>query len=697
MKSVSQSQSLSNFSMEHLDAVLAVAHMLPRQTDVSALLRMVKYCSQPLMAFQRLCLLIETPLRERDMLYTLDVTGNMATTARLDLADEEGRYTLFRQLELRLLNNEHLKHDFSAAAKLEIFQNGQQYLLLPLSVGVNGYRAVIFFVWTQERALSQEVLAFCRFQGIMVGSTLTQLLIHEEQNMAMEALRSERDRLNILVSVANVASSTLNLENLIKMVAMDLRRFFAVNDVALELNEDNDQVSVHNVLPARRGNVFLPCKDTLLGQMIFHKPFCLLREKAIQSVKKSDPLAASLLDHGDTAACGFALTFQQKPLGALIVGHSLAEIFTRDSVSLLAQIARALAQSVYHAREYAFVESARMLLAKENADLSREIAHRRRQNSAIIGQSEAIRKVLQQIEMVAPSDSTVLILGETGTGKELVAEAIHQNSQRKSKPMVKINCAAVPTGLLESELFGHEKGAFTGAIRQNKGRFEQAQDGTLFLDEVGDLPLELQPKLLRILQSRELERIGGHTVIPVNVRLVAATNQNLVAMVGEKRFREDLYYRLNVFPIVLPPLRERREDIPLLAQYFMELLSARLHKQVSRISAEGMRWLCNQDWPGNVRELANVIERAVIVSSGKILNLEMAASPSPMRRERPVGAESAGSEDGREAIVAAIQACNGLIAGPRGAAAYLGMKRTTLNSRMKRLGLNVKEIMGKLP
>ena len=316
--------------------------------------------------------------------------------------------------------------------------------------------------------------------------------------------------------------------------------------------------------------------------------------------------------------------------------------------------------------------------------------------------------------MVASSDSTVLLLGETGTGKELFAQAIHNRSPRKSKRMVKMNCAAVPAGLMESELFGHEKGAFTGAGAQRKGRFELAHGSTLMLDEVGDIPLELQPKLLRVLQSREIERLGGHKVIPVDVRLVAATNRNLQEMVLDGTFRDDLFYRLNVFPIAIPPLRERREDIPLLAKHFTQQMARQMKKNITNIPSAALRWLCDQPWPGNVRELANVIERAVILSSGPNLNIcplevpapvaahfqrrhESSAQVAPAHPIRPAHTDThhqpGETSSERDRIVAAILACNGVMAGSRGVAAMLGLKRTTLLSRMQRMGIDIKDVL----
>jgi formate hydrogenlyase transcriptional activator len=309
----------------------------------------------------------------------------------------------------------------------------------------------------------------------------------------------------------------------------------------------------------------------------------------------------------------------------------------------------------------------------------------------IIGESTGIRKVLKQVETVAATDVTVLILGETGTGKDLVARAIHQLSSRRARTLVKLNCAAIPTGLLESELFGHEKGAFTGAISQKIGRVELAHQGTLFLDEVGDLPPELQPKLLRALQDKEIERLGGTRTIPVDVRLVAATNRNLERMVANREFRSDLYYRLRVFPITVPALRERREDIPLLVRYFVAQHARRMDKQIESISPEVMKALTKWIWPGNIRELENFIERAVILSKGPSLRVPLA--------ELEVPPETSSEEDAtletreREHILSILRQTKGVIAGPRGAAARLGMKRTTLNSKLKKLGIERSDYM----
>jgi PAS domain S-box-containing protein len=304
----------------------------------------------------------------------------------------------------------------------------------------------------------------------------------------------------------------------------------------------------------------------------------------------------------------------------------------------------------------------------------------------IIGESVALKRVLKQVETVAEQDVTVLLLGETGTGKDLIARAIHQLSPRHARTLVKLNCAAIPTGLLESELFGHEKGAFTGAISQKIGRLELAHQGTLFLDEVGDLPLEVQPKLLRALQEKEFERLGGTRTIPVDIRLVAATNRNLEKMVADREFRNDLYYRLRVFPISIPPLRERREDIPLLVRYFVAKHARRMDKQIGSIPPEIMTALTRWEWPGNIRELENFLERCVILSKGSILRAPLSELQVPeetVTKKQDISLESAE----REHILRVLREAKGMIGGPGGAAARLGVKRTTLNSKLKKLGI----------
>ena len=306
----------------------------------------------------------------------------------------------------------------------------------------------------------------------------------------------------------------------------------------------------------------------------------------------------------------------------------------------------------------------------------------------IVGRSPALQKVLDQVAIVAPTDSTVLLHGETGTGKELIARAIHNVSSRRQRPYVRMNCAAIPSGLLESELFGHEKGAFTGALMQRKGRFESADGGSLFLDEIGDISLELQPKLLRAIQEQEFERLGSSKTIRVNVRLIAATHRDLPAMIRDEKFREDLFYRFNVFPIEIPPLRERREDIPLLVNYFVSKVARRMRRQIKSVPKRAMEVLTNCPWKGNIRELANFIERAVILTRGEELEVPVAELATPSEIIFAVGTPSTFQQAESSVIIDALRAASGRIAGKGGAAERLGLKRTTLQNKIRRLGIS---------
>jgi formate hydrogenlyase transcriptional activator len=364
------------------------------------------------------------------------------------------------------------------------------------------------------------------------------------------------------------------------------------------------------------------------------------------------------------------------------VGSTRPHAFSTEDVDFLTQVAGQAAIAIENATAYQQIEQLKDQLAEEKLYLQDEI-RTERNFGEIVGESPAFRRVLEQVETVAPTDASVLILGETGTGKELIARALHDLSRRRDRTFVKLNCAAIPTGLLESELFGHEKGAFTGAIMQKAGRFELANHGTLFLDEIGDIPLELQPKLLRALQEHEFERLGGTRTIKVDVRLVAATNRDLAQMINERQFRTDLYYRLSVFPISVPPLRERPDDIPKLVRYFTQKYARLMNKRVETITADDMEALVRYGWPGNVRELENLIERAVILSRGPALQIPLAEVRAAPETARPVTLQEAE----RDHIRRVLENANWVVGGSNGAAAKLGMKRTTLQSKMKKLGL----------
>jgi formate hydrogenlyase transcriptional activator len=390
------------------------------------------------------------------------------------------------------------------------------------------------------------------------------------------------------------------------------------------------------------------------------------------------------------------LVSRSRVLGIFGVVKYQDAAFTSDDIEFLTQIANQVAIAVENACAFGEIRELKEKLTQEKLYLEDEI--RSEMNFAqIVGKSAPLRRVLKQVETVAPTDSTVLIYGDTGTGKELIARAIHDLSPRRSKPFVKLNCAAIPTGLLESELFGHEKGAFTGAIAQRIGRFEVANGGTIFLDEIGEVPLELQTKLLRVLQEREFERLGSSRTLRTDARLIAATNRDLETMVSEQKFRSDLFFRLNVFPVHVPPLRERQGDIPLLVRHFTQQFSGRMKKVMETIPSAAMDALSRYHWPGNIRELQNVIERAVIISTGPALSIDVSDLKFPKigpSVEKPAAPKPTNGalqnvleEMERQQILKALKQSNWIVAGPNGAAAHLGMKRSTLQLRMHKLGI----------
>ena len=382
------------------------------------------------------------------------------------------------------------------------------------------------------------------------------------------------------------------------------------------------------------------------------------------------------------------LISRDRSLGVLALASREENAFDREATAFLSQVAQQVAIGVENALAYGEIADLKDKLAQEKLYLEDEIRGEM-DFEGIVGQSSALRHVLNLVETVAPSDSTVLLLGETGTGKELIARAIHERSRRKERTFVKLNCAAIPTGLLESELFGHERGAFTGAIAQKVGRLELADQGSLFLDEVGDIPVEIQPKLLRALQEREFERLGSNRTKKVDVRLVAATNRDLEKMMENREFRSDLYYRLNVFPIRIPPLRERPEDIPLLVRYFTQKYGRLMNKEIESIPAAAMRKLSSWHWPGNIRELENFIERSVILTHGAALQAPIAELTNNGRTTPVAGTREANE---RDEMVRILKTTNGRVAGPDGAAARMGLKRTTLIARMKKLGVDPRRV-----
>jgi formate hydrogenlyase transcriptional activator len=413
-------------------------------------------------------------------------------------------------------------------------------------------------------------------------------------------------------------------------------------------------------------------------------PRLIRHEELAQLPPKFASLAAAENIH---SAVTIPLIVGSKPLGVLTLGSASESAFRQEELSLLLQVGSQVALAIENSLAYEKVAEARDQLGRQKSYLEDEIRYDRNLDD-IVGKSRVLRETLNQAEVVAETDATVLLMGETGTGKELIARLIHNRSSRRDRTFVKLNCAAVPSGLMESELFGHERGAFTGAVATKPGRFELANHGTLFLDEVGDITLDLQPKLLRVLQEKEFERLGSNRTLKVDVRLIAATNRDISQRVVNHEFREDLYYRLAVFPIHLPALRERREDIPLLVEYFMDRYAQRMKKRIKEIPARAIDMMTVWPWHGNIRELQNFVERAVILTRGERLEVPLVEVP-PSRPDRSSRQNSSLNlrEVERDTILEALKKANGRISGPGGAATLLGLKRTTLQSRMHLLDI----------
>ncbi|MBZ5701855.1 MAG: sigma 54-interacting transcriptional regulator [Acidobacteriia bacterium] len=492
----------------------------------------------------------------------------------------------------------------------------------------------------------------------------------------------------LLLELSNALLANRNIHQLLAAISASVEQVVPHDYATLALLDPETNLLRVQFLNARNREESHPAETTLPleGSASGHalttrEPLCLSR---LDTERFDARTFRHLAVAGIKSGCWLPLIGRDRMLGTLMVGSRRENAFAQKDCDMLEQVAGQVALAVDN-----------VLAFRQIAELTDKLSHHKQyledefdlENSFedVIGESAGLKRVLKQIETVAPTDATVLILGETGTGKELIARAIHRLSSRSAQAFVRLSCAAIPAGLLESELFGHEKGAFTGAIAQKIGRLELAHKGTLFLDEIGDLPLELQPKILRALQEREFERIGSTRTIPVNFRLVAATNRDLARMVAAGQFRSDLYYRLRVFPIVAPPLRERREDIPLLVRYFVDKYSRRMDKHIDTIPPEALQVLARWDWPGNVRELENFIERAVILTTGSVLRVPLAEIDLPACPEPAANLSLEAAE--REHILRVLRETKGLIGGPKGAAVRLNMKRTTLNSKLKKLGI----------
>ncbi len=546
-------------------------------------------------------------------------------------------------------------------------------------------------------AYSQEEVRFCSLVA-------NQIALAMDDAINFQASQRAQERLELLLDLTNRVVSNLNLRDVLREISANIRRVMQCDGVGIDLpSPDDKKLRLYALdFPDNPGIIeegFEPPADekaSALRVFLSGEPVILSREEI-----ESEP---SMPHMGIQSLAHVPLSGRGGTVGVLSLGSWRERAFSEDDLAFLGQIARQVAIAIENAWAFGEVSDLKDKLAQEKLYLEGEIRSELKFEE-IVGKSEALRRVLQQVETVAPTDSTVLIYGETGTGKELIARAVHNLSARQSGGFVKLNCAAIPTGLLESELFGHERGAFTGAIAQRVGRFELANRGTMFLDEIGEVPLELQPKLLRVLQEREFERLGSTRTLRTDARLIAATNRNLEELVSEQKFRSDLYYRLNVFPVRVPSLRERPEDIPLLVRHFVQQFSRRISKVIDTIPSDTMTTLVKYPWPGNIRELQNVIERAVILTKGPVLTVPSddlrvpnSVSIAPVtasmnhtgsNNASPRNMRAVLDDAERQQIMVMLEQTNWTVAGPNGAAARLGMKRSTLQSRMQKLGIRI--------
>jgi formate hydrogenlyase transcriptional activator len=558
--------------------------------------------------------------------------------------------------------------------------------IFPISISGKKLGALTFAA-AQREQFSPDDMELMISVASHVAVALESAVATDAAQQYQRQLAHERDRLRLLLEINNQVVTQLDINELFRSASASIRKYFANDFTGFWLiNKQSNQLECA-VLDFPCGKGFLA---DIPGREVTDRDVEMMRARTAEiwsqeDIEKLRPAVVERLKAESITAMAVApLGTPNGPLGLLGMGSKRPNNFGQEDLDILSQISAQISLALDNALAYGRLTASKNRLEDERLYLESEI--RAEYNfEDLVGKSAALRKVLDQIEIVAPTGSTVLLHGETGTGKELIARAVHSLSPRRERTFVRLNCAAIPSGLVESELFGHEKGAFTGALMQKPGRFELADRGTLFLDEIGDISLELQPKLLRALQEQEFERLGSNKTIHVDVRLIAATHRDLSLMIRKNQFREDLFYRLNVFPIEIPPLRERREDIPLLVHYFVSRLSGRMQKRIKSIPKAAMDALTNAAWPGNVRELENFVERAVILTQGDELNVPFAElKKSSGRNAAPV---STFQEAERQAIIEALKAAAGRISGPGAAAERLGLKRTTLQNKMRRLNI----------
>jgi formate hydrogenlyase transcriptional activator len=673
-------------------ALLEVSHSVALHRDLTALFRDLVERLPRVVSFDSLWLVLHDPARDRMRLHVLEGparadAGKSAWPIERTLEDSPSALAWSTQAPLIVFD---LAADPRYPAAFQLLRdNGiRSCCILPLTTAHRRLGAV-GFGYARPQEYAEADLEFLGQVARQIAVAVGSVLAHEEAGQLQGALAEERDRLRLLLDLNNTLAPNLDLRALLRAVSANVRRAMRCDYTSVILPEPDGRTlriyarDFSEVPEPMAEELVVPRLGTPAG-IVLETGKAMIMDA--EELSHFDPKINPTLALGLRSACFLPLVARDRLLGTLNVGRFPERAFTQDDIDFLRQVAGQVALAADNALDYYQVAASRQRLADERVYLNEEI--RRGQNfEQIVGSSAALKNVLKQVAIVAPTDSTVLILGETGTGKELIARAIHNMSARRDHTFVKVNCAAIPLGLLESELFGHEKGAFTGAIARKTGRFEVAHQGSLFLDEVGDIPPELQPKLLRVLQEQEFERLGSTQTIKVNVRMVAATSRNLPAMVEGREFRGDLYYRLNIFPLVIPPLRDRSDDIPPLVDYFVARFAERLGRRVSRVDRQTMDLLQAYHWPGNIRELQNVIERSVILAEGGTLHIDASVLESASSA-RTHAAGDVLRQNEKDSIEAALAETKGRIAGPRGAAARLRIPASTLESKIRALRID---------
>lgn len=676
--------SVTGASPAEYEALLEVSQSIALHRDLRGLFHDLFLRLPRVVSFDSLSLVLHDSARNVMRVHILQMEGRAETdwSERVVEASPSGHVWLTQQTLVIADGDRELRFPEAMARFRDLGM--KSCCIVPLTT-VHRRLGTMAFSSKRYGDYNEADLDFLGLVARQVALAVDNALGHQENQIYQEQLSQERNRLQLLLDLNNSVVSKIELRPLLRAISTGVRRVMRCDFASVALPEtEGRELRVYardfaEPADVQEEEIVILAEDSPAGEVLKTGKHVMLDSAALAQFKS----IAKHLGRLKRVMC-LPLLSGGRVLGTLNIGSVEEKPFSNDDLDFLRQIAAQVAIAVENALTYHHVSEARQHLVEERTYLNEEI-QLEHNFEEIIGESTPLKEVLQNVRTVAPTDSTVLIFGETGTGKELIARAIHNISSRRERTFVKVNCAAIPLGLLESELFGHQRGAFTGAIANKIGRFELAHEGTLFLDEIGDIPSELQPKLLRVLQEQEFERLGSNRTIRVDVRVIAATSRDLPAMVEQLEFRNDLYYRLNVFPITLPPIRERAGDIPLLVRYFVDKYARQMDKQIDTILPETMESLIRYHWPGNARELRNFIERAVILTRSRTLTAPL--SELHRRIEKPASRAGTLADGEREQILMALTESNWVLGGPGGAAERLGLKRTTLFYKMRRLGI----------